>query len=88
MKIILDSSMLEWVEFYQNENILVVKFQDKTLKSGKLRIGGTYKYLNVTEDIYNTLINAKTNSRFENSHGKCFHALILSFPDKFTAIPI
>ena len=51
--------------------------------NGKVNIGATYIYENVTEDIYNTIINAKTNPIFENSHGKCFDRLIRKFPNEF-----
>lgn len=79
----LDSSSLKHIQFDTETSILTVTFQDKTLKSGKINIGATYTYENVTEDIYNTIINAKTNPIFENSHGKCFDRLIRKFPNKF-----
>lgn len=79
----LDSSSLKHIQLDTETNILTVTFQDKTLKNGKVNIGATYIYKNVTEDIYNTIINAKTNSIFENSHGKCFDRLIRKFPNEF-----
>lgn len=58
-------------------------FQDKILKSGKINIGAIYIYENVTESIYNVIINAKTNPVYEYSHGKCFDQLIKKFPSKY-----
>ena len=79
----LDSSSLKHIQLDTETNILTVTFQDKTLKNGKGNIGATYIYENVTEDIYNTIINAKTNPIFENSYGKCFDRLIRKFPNEF-----
>ena len=79
----LDSSSLKHIQLDTETNILTVTFQDKNLKNGKVNIGATYIYENVTEDIYNTIINAKTNPIFENSHGKCFDRLIRKFPNEF-----
>lgn len=72
----LDSSQLENIEYNTENQTMIVKFQDRTLKNGTVRIGARYIYYHVPKEIYQTIIEAKSNPEFEFSHGKCFHRLI------------
>ena len=82
-RIKLKSSMLKAVDYNPESKKLKVWFMDKELASGDIRIGAIYSYNNITENLYTTLLNAKTNLVYECSHGKCFHRLIISHPDKY-----
>lgn len=84
----LKSSQLKAIEFDPLNNKLKVWFMIKKLKSGKISGGSVYEYSNVTESIYNTILNAKTNLSFECSHGKCFHQLVRSKPNEFPYLKI
>lgn len=84
----LDSSQIDVIQYDPENNILIVKFQDRILKSGIKKLGKSYKYLNVPLEIYETIISAKTNPEFEFSHGKCFHKLIKLNEDKYPPIPL
>ncbi|MGB6128488.1 MAG: KTSC domain-containing protein [Psychrilyobacter sp.] len=82
-RIKLKSSMLKAVDYNPELKKLKVWFMDKKLASGNIKIGAIYSYTNVTEDLYNVLLDSKTNLTYECSHGKCFHKLIISHPDKY-----
>lgn len=82
-RIELESSMLKAVDYNPKSKELKVWFMDKKLVSGDIRTGAIYSYDNVTEDVYNLLLNAKTDLTYECSHGKCFHRLIISNSDKY-----
>lgn len=72
----LDSSQIKDIKYDTEKHTMIVRFQDRTLKSGIIREGKRYIYSNVPEHIYQTIIDAKSNPIFEFSHGKCFHNLI------------
>ncbi len=82
-RIKLESSALKAVDYNPELKKLKVWFMDKNLASGKISIGGIYSYANITGNLYTTLLNAKTNLIYECSHGKCFHRLIRSHPEKY-----
>lgn len=82
-KLNLDSSQLQNIEYDTEKQTMIVKFQDHTLKSGIVRTGKRYIYYHVPEEVYQTIIEAKTNPMFENSHGKCFHRLIKCHEDLY-----
>lgn len=79
----LDSSQLSDIEYNTDDQTLIVKFQDRILKNGTVRFGKRYIYFHVPLEIYETIINAKSNPEFEFSHGKCFHRLIKCHEDLY-----
>ncbi|AVQ19373.1 KTSC domain-containing protein [Fusobacterium mortiferum] len=72
----LDSSQIKDIEYNTENQTMIVRFQDRVLKSGIVRKGKRYLYKNVPQEIYEIIISAKTNPEFEFSHGKCFHKLV------------
>lgn len=79
----LDSSQLRDIEYDTSNQTMIIRFQDRTLKSGKIKVGKRYIYYHVPLKIYETIIEAKSNPEFEYSHGKCFHRLIKCHEDLY-----
>lgn len=84
----LDSSNLQHIKLDTTTQIMTVKFQGRTLKSGKFVEGGVYEYSNVTKEIFDTIANAKENPDYEYSNGKCFISIIKKHPIEYPAVRI
>ena len=69
----LDSTNLKQIQYFRDSEQLKIWFHG----------GGVYLYSDVPEEIYDTLLNAKEDKKYEYSHGKCFHRLIRKFPKKY-----
>ncbi|WP_211494941.1 KTSC domain-containing protein [Fusobacterium sp. DD17] len=83
MKKNLDSSQLRDIQYDTNNQTMIIRFQDHTLKNGRIKVGKRYIYYHVPQEIYETIIEAKSNPKFEFSHGKCFHRLVKSHEDLY-----
>lgn len=84
----LDSSQIKDIEYNTDNQTMIVRFQDRILKNGIVRKGKRYLYKNVPQEIYETIISAKTNPVFEFSHGKPFHKLVKTHEDLYPYTPL
>lgn len=84
----LDSSQIRDIQYDTDNQTMIIRFQDHTLKSGKIRIGKRYIYYHVPLEIYETIVEAKSNPEFEFSHGKCFYRLVKCHEELYPFAPL
>ena len=62
---------------------LGVKFPPTKKQKAESLPGSAYEYANVSPELFNMFINAKTNPEYDNSIGVFFHRVIKAHPELY-----